>query len=1027
MQTACWRHGLLGALLAVAIASSASTAEGQQAGVVTGRITDQNSGRPVPAGQVTVVGTTLGAQSNAEGVYTIRGVTPGVVQIRATRIGFAEFEQRVTVAAGQPVTVNIAMRPVAVTLSAVVTTATGEQRRNEVGNAIARINVDEIVETRPVTSMSDLLTARTAGVQVLPGTQTGVGARVRIRGTSSLSLSNDPIYVIDGVRMESSSGSSSIGVGGSLPSRVGDINPEEIESIEVVKGPSAATLYGTDAANGVIVIKTKRGVAGAPQWTVYTEQSAVTDRNTYPTAYRAWRTGTTTSTNSTAGNGVQCLLSQVTAGTCMQDSVTSFNLFDDPETTPFGAGYRNQYGLQVSGGSETVRYFVHGELENETGVSKIPDFDIRRLNNQGIGIREEWNRPNALSKATARANLNITLPRNAEIAINTGYISSAQRLPQSDNNTTGLLSSAYGGPGLKYNTTSRGDTLYGYRVYTPGDIFQETVTQEIDRFIGSMNANWQTNSWLALRGNFGVDYTGRVDSDLCRFEECSDFGSSRLGFKVDNRTGLYAYTADIGATGRFTLTEDIGTTTTVGAQFYRNLFDRNGANGSQLPPGATSVSAGAVPGSSESTSESRTLGAFIEQNVAFADRLFVTGAVRSDRNSAFGADFETVFYPKLAVSWVVSQEPFFGSYSWLDELRLRSAYGASGVQPGTTDAVQFFAATAARVDGAEIPGLTFSALGNRTLKPERSTEFEAGVDGTFWNSRVNVEFTYYDKVSKDALVSRILPPSVGTGATTRLENLGQIRNSGLEGLISAQLLQRRSFGWDVSLNASTNKNKLVDLGEVPPIIGQTIRQIEGFPLNGYWQQPLESFSDANSDGIISVDEIVVGEDPVFRGYSIPRVEVGFTNGFELFNRVVRISSLIDYKGGHKLYNNTERIRCQSRLNCNGLVNPDAPLAEQARVVALREHPSRTLDGFIEDASFVRLREVALTLTPADAWANRLFRGRRASVTLAARNLATWTDYTGIDPESNYSQGDVPVDFQTIAPPTYFTFRLTLGF
>ncbi|HEY0970940.1 MAG TPA: SusC/RagA family TonB-linked outer membrane protein [Gemmatimonadales bacterium] len=1021
---------VFGALLG---AFSATNAGAQTTtGTVTGRITDASSGAPIVAAQVSIVGTTLGTQSNAEGTYVIRGIPAGSVELRALRVGYAEQKQSIAVTAGQSTTANLQMSPVAVALTPVVTTATGEQRSVEVANAISTVNASELVQNRPVTNMGDLLTARAPGVQVLPGTQTGTGARVRIRGSSSLSLSNDPIYIIDGVRMESSSGSSSIGVGGSLPSRVADINPEEIESIEVVKGPSAATLYGTDAANGVIVIKTKRGTAGAPRWNVYTEQTAITDRNDYPTAYRAWRTGPTPGTTSTPSNGAQCLLTQRAAGSCVQDSITTYNLFEDDVATPFTTGYRQQYGLQVSGGTETVRYFVHGEYEDETGVTRMPDFAVARLREANTPILSEWRRPNAITKYTARANLNLTLPNNAELAFNAGYITSDQRLPQSDNNTTGLLSNAFGGPGFRYNIVS-GDTAYGYRTYTPDAIFQETVTQGIDRFLGSTNANWSPTDWLALRGNFGVDFTSRVDSDLCRFGQCSDFGTQRLGFKTDNRTTLYAYTVDVGATGTFDVTDRINSKTTVGVQFYRNLFDRNGANATNLPPGATSVTQGAVKDADESTVESRTLGAFIEEAVAINDRLFLTAAVRSDRNSAFGADFETVFYPKFGASWVLSQEPFFPVVDWLDQLRLRTAYGSSGVQPGTTDAVQYFAGTVGRFDDAEVPGVVFSALGNQGLKPERSTELEAGIDGVFLDNRLVAEVTFYNKTSKDALIERPLPGSAGTGLTSRFENLGEVRNWGWEWLVNAQLLSRDRFGWDVTVNGSHNSNELVDLGvdaageDVPPIIGSSISQFEGFPINGYWVRPILSYADADGNGILTAAEVQVGEELEFRGYSLPRTEISFTNGFDFLDRTVRLTTLLDYKGGHKLYNNTERIRCQSRNNCRGLIDPNASLAEQARVVALRELGTlSTVDGFIEDASFVRLREISLSFSAPESWAARM-RASSLGLTLAARNLAVWTDYSGADPESNYEQDDVPSDFQTIAPPSYFTLRVNLGF
>jgi hypothetical protein len=223
---------------ALALAASFVLAAGAQAqqGTITGRVTDSLTREPIAAAQVSVVGTALGSQTNNDGQYTIRGVTPGQVEVRLLRLGFAEQRRRVTVTAGQTATLDFQLRAVAMSLNPVVTTATGQQRRIEVGNAIAQVDAAEVVQTRAVSNLGDLLTSRAAGVQVLPGTQTGAGTRVRIRGTSSLSLTNNPIYVIDGVRVEGTTGSSTISVGGTTPSRVGDLNPEEIESIEVVRG-----------------------------------------------------------------------------------------------------------------------------------------------------------------------------------------------------------------------------------------------------------------------------------------------------------------------------------------------------------------------------------------------------------------------------------------------------------------------------------------------------------------------------------------------------------------------------------------------------------------------------------------------------------------------------------------------------------------------------------------------------------------------------------------------------------------------
>jgi TonB-dependent SusC/RagA subfamily outer membrane receptor len=257
----------LGALSLGLLLASTTAAQAQQA-IVTGRVTEAGAGQPVPDVQVFIIGTTLGALTNQDGRYTIRGVPSGTQQVRAVRIGYAESKKPITVAAGQTATVDFALTKAVISLKEVVTTATGEQRRVEIGNSVSSINAAEVTKTSPISSVSDVLNSRAAGVSVLTGTQTGVGSRIRIRGNNSLSLNNDPIYIIDGIRMTSDQGSG-FSTGGNRANRVGDLNPEDIENIEIVKGPSAATLYGTDAANGVVVITTRKGRAGAAQWALH--------------------------------------------------------------------------------------------------------------------------------------------------------------------------------------------------------------------------------------------------------------------------------------------------------------------------------------------------------------------------------------------------------------------------------------------------------------------------------------------------------------------------------------------------------------------------------------------------------------------------------------------------------------------------------------------------------------------------------------------------------------------------------------
>ncbi len=991
-------------------------------GTISGRVTDRSSGQAIAGARVAVVGTAITTQTNVEGRYTLPGVPDGSAVVRASAVGYAAATQSVAVQAGESATADLQLAFTPFTLDELVVTATGDEARRAIGNSIATIRADSLVASKAITNMNDLLVAKVPGVHVLPGNLTGAGARVRIRGTNSLSLSNEPIYVIDGVRMESAVNSSSIGIGGTNPSRVNDINPDELESIDVVKGPSAAALYGTAAVNGVIVIRTKRGQAGPARWNTYSELGAIRDNNRYPDAYRGWAPA------STALNTTQCLLTNSVRAVgdplrCVLDSVTTYNLFDDPEASPIGTGWRGQVGTQVSGGADAARYFLSAEYEDERGPLRMPPFAYGRvLERRRIAeVPYEQYRPNARERVSVRANVQGTVSPKLDLAATTNFISSTQRLPQTDNNTTGLLSNALGGKGSK-------DTVrYGYRAFTPDQFFDETVAQDINRFIGSGTANWRPNRWLAARAVGGVDYTGRVDTDLCRRDECTDFSTTSItGFKEDNRRSFFQYTLDVNAAATFSVGPSVQSKTTLGLQYFKSRVHQNGAFGEDLPPGAGTVTPGAILDADEVNEESKTLGAFVEQTFSHNNRLFVTGALRRDDNSAFGKDFTAVYYPKASVSWVISEEPFFRAPAWLASLRLRAAVGSSGQQPEPTDALRFFTPTAASVENVDVPALVFSTLGNPSLKPESAREIEAGFDAAFLDRRVSLDFSVYHKRTKDAFIARVLPTSAGS-AVDRFENIGAVRNSGVEVLLNAIVLNRPRIGWDVSVNAAYNANKIESMGGVPPIKGTTIWQIEGYPVNSYWQIPY-TYADLDTNGVITANEIITGDTPVFVGQQNPKTEISVSTGVDLFGRKLRVSGLVDYKGGHYQLNGSDRIRCESRLNCDGLIDPGAPLWKQARVVALRETAVRTQYGFIEKAAFLRFRELSVTYQLPDALA-RVMRAERVSVTAAGRNVFKITDYSGMDPESNYFEGNTGVvsDFQTAPPVTYWTLRINIGF
>ncbi len=1018
MTKRCWM------LVATLLICSTPVLQAQTGkGTVTGRLTESGSGTVIGDAQVAVVGTSIGTSSRADGTYLLRNVPAGTVELRVLRIGYGERKQTVRVLAGQNVTADFALAKVAVQLAPVVTTATGAQRRSEVPNQISSIDVAKQIEEAPIATLADALVSKVAGVSLIGGSSVGSGARVRIRGTASLSLNNDPIYIIDGVRLNGNL-QQNFGTGGAPAGRLNDINPDDIENMEVLRGPAASATYGTDAATGVVVITTKRGRSGTPRWNLYTEQGSVQDRNTYPLAYTNWG-------RTAAGAAQDCNVQSLAAGSCIADSLTSFNVWADPRSSPLKNGYRTQYGGSVAGGSDAVSYFVSAESEGTSGTLTIPQFERNRLARNRVPLKDAWINPNDYVRQGVRANLDLTVAPGFTIPIRNFITRTSFRNPQDGNNTTGLGSHAFGGAGA-FNRLSGADTLGGYRLFTPGDIFQQTTLLETIRYIGGVNPTYAPTSWLTTRAALGFDFTSGTETNACLRDECPNFGQNRLGFIAISRTRQFQYTAEATATANYSY-RGLKSRSTAGFQYVQTTSDNVNATGSQLPPGSTALTDASVPGVTEATTIAKTAGFFFEQNVQLLDRLDLVASVRGDQNSAFGQNFGTVLYPRAGLSYRVQEESWFPLKSKISQFRVRASWGQAGLRPGTTAALPFFAANAYRAASADAPGVIFQQLGDLNLRPETVTEGEGGFDLNMFGDRFTLTATHYRKVSADAIVARVVAPSFGTGTATQSTNLGSVTNSGWEGIITVRPLDRPQLGLDVTVNGSFNTNNLDDLGRdaagnpIPPIIGNPVRQVQGFPLNGYWQRKY-AYSDVNGDGLIAVPEIVPDTNISFLGYSAPRTEISTQAGLDFLNRRVRITALFDFRGGYLVDNTTERFRCVTRVNSQERVDPSAPLDRQARCAAAQLPGAlQTFAGYFESGRFVRFRELAVTWRVPERFLKALPRVRNATITGSGRNLALWTNYTGVDPETfGGTLGNVQNEFQVTPPLSTFALRFNFG-
>ena len=1023
----CQRLYGVTAVLGLAWAAAPPAAEAQQ-GTIAGQVLDQSAATPLEAARVILTGTTRIETTNREGRFAFRNVAPGTYEVRVLRVGYAPAIQRATVTTGETVSLTFNLTPAAVQLDELVTTATGEQRKLEIGNAVTTIDAASVAEQAPITEFTNLISGRAPGVQVLKSSgTTGTGTRIRIRGSNSISLSNEPLYYLDGIRLESNPTSSTLDIGGfgsgigAGPSRINDLNPDDIQDIEIVKGPAAATLYGIQASNGVVRVSTKRGVAGPPQWSFFSELGAVEDNNTYPLNYYG---RDTTPTGIDEGWDGFCTIQSELDGFCTQTSLQSYQPLNDPVTRPYKAGLRQQYGANVSGGSEQVTYYISGNYENEVGPFRLPgaEFDSVAGVRGGI-VPDNQRRPNALEKFGLRANLGTKLSKTLDLNSSIGFLTSNTRFIENDNSFLTVNGSG----------TASGNVPEVNRAwyFIPAELFAELANQEANRLTTGVNADWHPLSWLTGRATVGYDVVNRNDVQFFPTGQVADYpggdNSNRVGARADNRFTVSQTSIDLGASARFRLTPVIGSRTSVGAQFFRDLARGNYASGRGLPAGSGTITGARTTEARDTAVEARSIGSYIEQEVNLRERLFVTGALRFDDNSAFGQNFDATVYPKASVSWLVSDEPFFNA-GFLNTFRIRAAYGVSGQQPGTTDALRFFNATPGKRQGLPTTGVSFASLGNVNLKPERSYEFEAGFDAGLFQDRVSLEFTFYSKLTRDALIERDVAPSLGA-SRSQFVNLSRIRNRGVELALSTRVIDSRSVAWDLTLSGSTAHNEILDLGAgVSPIfVGFYQQHRAGYPAGGFWA-PTFTYSDANSDGIIDLTEVALSDSAVFRGTAIPTREASLNSQLAFFGGNVVFGTQFDYRGGHLVDNSLEQFRCFSVVNCRGLYDRSAPLDEQARAQATFLPGGGNSVAFLEPGWFIKLRELSLTFFAPDRWA-RMFRANRLSLTLAGRNLWTIDDYSGVDPEVNAFAQDnfASSDFESQAQVRYWTARVNVGF
>jgi TonB-linked SusC/RagA family outer membrane protein len=973
-----------------------STSRRTFVGVVTGRVIDVRTSAPVAGASVEVDGSRIATATGDDGRYRLTNVPAGQRVIIVRRLGYAASRQSVTVTDDQQTTADFSLQAAAIALDQVVVTGTagGEQRRS-IGNSVATIDASQELERSAAPNLGTLLQSRAAGVIVTPNTgRVGAGPTIQIRGRSSLSLSSEPIVYVDGVRVNNATGQGPSGANAAsfgaqnsqVASRLNDINPDDIETIEIIKGPAAATIYGTEAANGVIQIITKRGRSGGNQWTAKTEQGAVWFRDAegrIPVNYQRDPAGAIVAWN-------------------------PIKQEEDRGTPIFRTGRTQSYTAALSGGREQSTYYASGTYNDDEGIEP---------NNSGTMF-------------SGRGNLSVIASSKIDIQTSLGYFRATNHLG-ADNGLSAMLGAALGHP--LQNPASRGFA------FAPPEVPQQLYdnAQDINRFTGSATLNHRPIGWFAHRLLVGIDYTSDDSRALEKYAgpDLRPFFTAGLGGQAtaDGRIGQTLrnnsfITGDYSGTATFNLTPAISSASSIGGQFVRRQLKSSSLGGIQFPaPGVETVSGTTTKGTpSQSLTVNTTVGGYAQQRFGWNDRLFVTGAVRVDNNSAFGEDFKWVTYPKVSATWVMSEEPFWNWSGVVDAFKLRAAYGQSGQQPNAFVALRTVT-NSPRANGTA--GVTPGSLGNPDLKPERGTEVEAGFEAGLFN-RLSLDFTFYTRRTKDAILSQQIAPSSGF-AGTQTVNIGETSNRGFELQANLNALTLDNFAWDIGANVSTNKDRVEDRGGLSPGTGLT-RDAEGYPIGGLWTKTIASAT-RNPDN--TVTNILCNNGPptngppvacaaalaTFVGTPTPKVLGAVTNTFTIAKRL-SIHTMVDFKRGHKLLNANDANRCALNL-CEARFFPESYSTEYLAAI-IPANVATVQQPFIQDASFVKLREVSATYQLPEAWVRRA-RVARTSFTLAGRNLATWSDYNGMDPEVRGPAG--PVDQGLLPPLTQFLASLTIAF
>lgn len=1038
-------------------------------GVVAGRVVDSATGRGLSGATIKVVGTKLSAVTSDSGGFTLKAVPLGERVLAVRLFGYKMAERAITLADTGRVTVRIRLASVSTVLSGVVTTATGTQRRLEVGNDIAVLNVDSIRQVAPITTVTDILESRVPGLTVVHSSGApGDPARIRLRGTSSITGNNDPIIIVDGIRVYSAqsdprtantagSGVTAKGANGVIlqvpnnyaaPSPLDQIDPNSIETIEVLKGPSASSLYGSDAANGVIVITTKKGRSGPTHWTTMLDQGLSLYPGSFPEQTLRWGHNNHDGGFIIAQGTIPSPLCDITgnagnastSASCNTvDSITHLQVLNYPRWSPVGHGSNTDASVSVSGGVSALTYALTGSGGTTQGYLKLPDALADAFRQVHGYDAPGWaKRPNQFTTWGGSGQLSAQLASNATVTLQSNILHGFQShtslekmIPtfQTAIDTSCALGSCGGYSDLR--------TINAY----------ERATDEQLTFTNALNSSWSPMPWLPITATAGISVnTGHDvsvlprDIVLARGITLANGQSDTLGrYGVSQKSSL-AKTLNVSTTipgwrGRLR--------TAFGVNVYAlNTSDLSSARDT-LAIGVTDP--GTLATSSQSALQSATYGWFFEPRVTLSQRFYLTPGFRLDGGNANGGNASAsglpkslsfaALFPKVNFSWIAldrqdaNAAPFLGV---LTLLRPRLALGSAGVQPTPGERLRLVGAYRPFSNNTDTLGL--QTLGNTQLRPERSVEIEGGFDAEAWHNRANLTMTFSRKVQHDAILPIQLAPSVyGEGVEFNV-NIGEVQNTGAELTASVTPIVGAMVNWTVSGNFSYNNNKIVRLdpqstpllnggggvgisgaGEVAGVEVPWV--VVGYPINGRWDRPVLGYADANGDGIIQESEIRLGDTAVYLGRPDPAVTASVSTDVTLFRGRLGVHASFAHQGNFSQLNTASSSFSVAN-------DSTATTGQQACYVA--SLTGLTAACLAQTVSYWEFQSVSVGYNVPRRIA-AYFHAPWMRVALQGSNLALWSNYRGKDPNVNaFPNSNGLADAGQQARPRTWSLQVTLG-